>query len=106
MHGAGNGLQGTKQTFTLNAGEFITDLYLASTNCICYIKMVTSKGRTLGPVDAGCGDGATFKYTVGNGLSYLSGRSSDDVDALTLNYCTGRCTDCEYGDVITLMSRS
>lgn len=94
------------QTFTLNAGETITAFYLASSNianscnCVCYIKIETSNGRTLGPVDAGCGAGGASKYSVGNGLSYLSGRSGNDVDALALNYCGGRCTGSEYDDII------
>jgi hypothetical protein len=109
IRGAANGLQGAVQAFTLNADEVITAVYLASSNtgcnCVCYIKMETSNGRTLGPVDAGCGAGAASRYPVGNGLSYLSGRGGNNIDALALNYCSGKCTGSEYDDAITLESR-
>lgn len=98
VHGGARGQPGTLQVITLNAGEKITAITGATNTgsvgcvCVCYLKFETSHGRTFGPYDAGCGAGASKRYTLGNGLSYLSGGAGDQLDYLQANYCgTSSC---------------
>jgi hypothetical protein len=95
VHGGNTGLKGTPQVISLAATETITAMTLNSapgkgstTVCICYIKIETSAGKTYGPYDAGCGASTAMRYMLDGGLAYINGRSSDQLDALTLNYWT------------------
>jgi hypothetical protein len=99
VHGGAAGQTGTPQVVTLNAGEKITAITGASGGgggcswCVCYLKFETSNGRVFGPYDAGCGAGSAKRYTLGNGLSYLSGGSGNLLDSVQANYCgTGSCS--------------
>ncbi len=95
VRGGAAGLTGTPQVVTLNDGETITAMTLSSAAAgggsifvgVCYMKIETSQGRTLGPFDAGCtASVTTTRFVLGSGLAYLSGACGDFVDALILNY--------------------
>jgi hypothetical protein len=107
VHGGARGQTGTPQNITLNAGEKITAITGAKTTggLVCYLKFETSQGRTFGPYDAGCGAGAATRYTLGNGLSYLSGGAGDSLDCLQANYCgTSSCpSGMTYTNIISTL---
>lgn len=89
---------GTAELNTLNSGEIITAMTLATgpfsgtgTTCVCYISMETSAGRILGPFDAGCGPGSATRYTLGEGLAYIDGTFGSGINSLVLNYISNEC---------------